>query len=271
MNDRESDSDDLHSCPHLGLASAPSLRRSSATSSHRCFRWPTPQPVDDRQQMSFCLADYPDCDWFVTARELAEPRRANRSLPLGSGKLLGLVALALAIVVGLALFRPWSLVAPASSSSGGGPAVSETATPSGVEAVATPSPSATPEATPSPTESPTPNPAPTRAAPAATAARATVAPVAAPATATPRRATATATPVPPTPSAVRTATPPAPVPSPVATAPPAVRVYTVREGDSLSSIAGSFGVTVGDLMKANGLAEGSTPRVGQPLVVPAGR
>lgn len=272
MYDRESDSEDLHCCPYLGLGSAPSLHCPHPTPSHRCFRWPTPQPVDDRQQESFCLAGYSDCGWFVPVLELAQPRQVSGPLPFGGRGLLGLVALALAIAVALILFRPWSWMAPASLEGDRVPAAAETATPAGAGVVPAPSASATPEATPSPTESPAPSPTPTGTT--ASAGRPTSAPATAtrgPATATATRAPAraTATRVPPTQTAVRPAATAGPTPVPGATAPPVVRLYTVKEGETLSSIAASLGVTVEDLRRANGLAEGASVRAGQPLVVPA--
>jgi LysM repeat protein len=46
------------------------------------------------------------------------------------------------------------------------------------------------------------------------------------------------------------------------------RTYMVKRGDTLSSIALKFGVTVKALLKANGLARGDVIRRGQVLVIP---
>jgi len=94
----------------------------------------------------------------------------------------------------------------------------------------------------------------------------TVSPTAAP------EGTATAQPT-PTPNAVPTAkasvsvaapTPGAPTPSPRSTP----RVYVAQAGDSLSTIAARFGVTVQALMAANGLTNPNLVNVGQVLVIP---
>lgn len=67
--------------------------------------------------------------------------------------------------------------------------------------------------------------------------------------------------------------PPSPAATPVATAVPTVEpsapatTYTVKRGDTLSSIAAAYGTTVNKLKKANGLTS-SLIRVGQELVIP---
>ncbi len=66
----------------------------------------------------------------------------------------------------------------------------------------------------------------------------------------------------PTPLATPTSSP-VPTRSPV----PAVRQYKVQPGDTLSSIAAQFGVSVRALVAANGL-KNDTIRVGETLVVP---
>jgi hypothetical protein len=68
-----------------------------------------------------------------------------------------------------------------------------------------------------------------------------------------------ATPVPPTPAAT-----PVPTPLPVATP----RSYVVQEGDTLSSIAASFGTTVAAIQSANGLGGSDIIEIGQVLVIP---
>jgi len=95
------------------------------------------------------------------------------------------------------------------------------------------------------TQEPTPSPSPT--------ALPTVAPSQAPvATASPTAA-ATATPRPATPKPSAKATP---------------QTYVVRPGDSLSSIAAAFGVSVQQLSAANNLTDPNQLSIGQVLVIP---
>jgi LysM repeat protein len=62
---------------------------------------------------------------------------------------------------------------------------------------------------------------------------------------------------------------PVSAPAPAVVAPPsAAKHYAVKQGDTLTSIAKSAGVTVADLESANNLKPASTLRIGQPLVVP---
>ena len=44
--------------------------------------------------------------------------------------------------------------------------------------------------------------------------------------------------------------------------------YTIQQGDTLSAIAASFGVTVADIVAANGLANADAIQAGQKLVIP---
>ncbi len=266
MDDRESGSDALHSCPYLGLASDPSLHCSFLTSSHRCFRWPTPQPVDYQQQRSHCLsADFHGCSWFASALEDRPDRRRRSYSRAGYAGLLGVVVAAALVVATLAYFRPWSLLLPVASDAGRAAL--------GAEPPATgPSPAATSTMVPEPTPEPaalaaslTPLPSPTAERQRTAAGSAATAP---PATAPAPRAPAT-------PAAhLPTSTPARPMATPWATpsgvpGSAAVRVYTVKEGDNLYSLARTFGVTVQELMKANNLQDGAYLRVGQTLVVPA--
>ena len=57
---------------------------------------------------------------------------------------------------------------------------------------------------------------------------------------------------------------PAPLPSPT---PPAPLVYTVQEGDTLGAIAQTYGVSVEDLMIANGIADPHVLHPGQTLII----
>lgn len=44
--------------------------------------------------------------------------------------------------------------------------------------------------------------------------------------------------------------------------------YTIQQGDTLSAIASSFGVTVADIVAANGLASADAIQAGQKLAIP---
>ena len=63
---------------------------------------------------------------------------------------------------------------------------------------------------------------------------------------------------------IATPSPRAPTPTPRSTP----RTYVAQAGDSLSTIAARFGVTVQALMTANGLANPNLINVGQVLVIP---
>lgn len=71
---------------------------------------------------------------------------------------------------------------------------------------------------------------------------------------------------------VFTATPPDPLPTVMvlgqASPAPAANTYAVQEGDSLSSIAEQFGVTVEALSAANGITDPTALVVGQVLTIP---
>jgi len=52
--------------------------------------------------------------------------------------------------------------------------------------------------------------------------------------------------------------------------PPGPLLYAVQEGDTLGAIAQTYGVSVEDLMAANGLADPNVLHVGQTLIIPVG-
>jgi LysM repeat protein len=66
--------------------------------------------------------------------------------------------------------------------------------------------------------------------------------------------------------------PPAVEPAPVATTGPSTaagqQVYTIVPGDTLSSIAQRFGVTIADLVEANDLPNPDSLRIGDELIIP---
>lgn len=59
-------------------------------------------------------------------------------------------------------------------------------------------------------------------------------------------------------------------PAPAATTAPAGQEYTVKGGDTLSSIAVQYNTTVDALLQANNISRGTPLRVGQKLALPAG-
>lgn len=79
------------------------------------------------------------------------------------------------------------------------------------------------------------------------------------------RTTPTAAAGTPVPTATSTATAPA---TPIATPTAAVREYIVQSGDTLSSIAQRFGVTIEAIVQANSLSDPGRLSIGQTLVIP---
>ncbi len=75
------------------------------------------------------------------------------------------------------------------------------------------------------------------------------------------------------PTSSPTALPPTSLPTPTATPEPAAltTTYTVRTGDTLSTIAERFGTSTSELLQLNGLGNANLVRVGQRLTVPIAR
>lgn len=61
------------------------------------------------------------------------------------------------------------------------------------------------------------------------------------------------------------------IPPATATVPPSPTpiTYTVRSGDTLYALSQRWGISLDDLLEANGLAEGGTLAIGQVLIIPA--
>ena len=95
-------------------------------------------------------------------------------------------------------------------------------------------------------------------------------------TRTPTRApTVTLTPAPPTPTPVPPTETPTPTLAPPTRTPappsPTPVFYIVQTGDTLSTIAAKFGVTMQALIDANGITDARVIRVGTRLIIPAKR
>jgi len=58
------------------------------------------------------------------------------------------------------------------------------------------------------------------------------------------------------------------VPDAASPTPPASLEYTVRAGDTLGAIAQAYGISIGDLMTANGITDPNVLHIGQTLVIP---
>ncbi|MCS7290772.1 MAG: LysM peptidoglycan-binding domain-containing protein [Roseiflexus sp.] len=54
-----------------------------------------------------------------------------------------------------------------------------------------------------------------------------------------------------------------------ASSPTPAGLYIVQPGDTLSELAIMFGVTIADIMAANGLTDPDSLQVGQPLIIPS--
>lgn len=81
-------------------------------------------------------------------------------------------------------------------------------------------------------------------------------------------AAVTPLPVEPTPAAAEATPAPEPQPATPAPAPPEPRRYTVQPGNTLSVIAGQFGVGVDEIVAANNLPNAESLQIGQELVIP---
>jgi LysM repeat protein len=180
------------------------------------------------------------------------------------GRPVGAVATLCVVVLLFFVAKPWSLLAPSSADSNQPVVSAQTSIPTqAVEGATSPEAPTTP--TPSSTVQPpdgTPGVTPAAAEEATTgpSAAASTTPTSQPTTATSPRAASTGTP-----NAAPSATVMA---MPTPTLPPGTQGYIVKQGDSLYSIAGQFGVTVEEIMKANALTDRSYLKLDQRLVIP---
>ena len=248
-------------CPLL-VSDDAAWRSAYASRDHRCWAVRPPAPLALAKQRQLCLtSEHARCTTYVAAHggpkdeghpAAADPGTADSllwpavrstplalepsrgrtgALPLASGRAGGQ-----ALLVGLMVLAFLVLViARTSGPSQSGPSSPGASGVIGVSPSASPTPSVIPTAMPSGSPSATPSAIPSGS------------PV--PASQPPPSASAAARPSP---------TPGASV----------VRRYTVKSGDTLSSIAARFGVTVTAIATANGITDRRLIRVGQVLVIP---
>jgi len=227
-------------CPFLALEADLRSTMAGYDPEHRCLARDDPQPIDRATQLALCLTDdHRSCEWYVQrSAALAKQRRTPRPAPDAR-----FISTRLVLEpddgwrpIGLAarpLRRRRLAMTGATLLVVGAAGAALSTRGFGLLTAAslpTVSPTAAPEGTATAQPTPTPNAVPT--------AKASVS-VAAP-------------------------TPGAPTPSPRSTP----RVYVAQAGDSLSTIAARFGVTVQALMAANGLTNPNLVNVGQVLVIP---
>jgi len=231
-------------CLDLGLEGNPSVRCPFPTPLHRCFASSVPARLDLEQQSTFCLSGaYLECDRRSVATRILVRHEASivsltgfrvwlSRLPSRTRRsLMGLAGLIVVAMLALGLQR-----IPSWAGMGGreGGRV--------IEPGAAPSPLVV-----APPSTPTPGGAIPGSSPSLPAASPTAGVGVSPTSAPPSTAT--------------------PLPLPSAT--PEPKTYVVQAGDNLWTIATDNGLTVDELMRANGLVDRGKLEVGQRLVIPA--
>jgi LysM repeat protein len=271
-------------CPYLRAADG-TWRSAVPTREHRCWALDPPSALPTATQQELCLTEaHAGCERFLSSRERRAASLAQdqievgrlesarfgafispvpvavdpRPAPAESGRggrttrrrIPGLIVAGGVVLVGIvalaAIFGGGRLPFLAAASPSPRPSVS-------VAPVVTAAP--TPVPTPIMTSSPRPTVIPTGTAAAPTAASSTPTRTPAPTRAAPSQPA-------PTPSARPARTPAA---TPVV---PIARKYTVKEGDTLKSIANKFGLKPRDLRAVNDI--GKEVVVGQRLLIPEG-
>jgi|GEM_PF-3230008 len=271
-------------CPHLGVNDDRDTHYLYATSLNRCYVRPVPVRVDTAHQDSYCLSpQHTACPRLTKAQPTpTSPTSVDRppSAPIiavqlpgraaGAGRRWVIGALVAICVVLSVLFLVNLAGVVQSFQEQASKVVSAPVAVS--EPTVIPSPQATvPAAAPAQTTVPAAAPAQTTV-PTAAPAQATR-PTAAPAqTTVPTAAPAQATRVPSSYAVVATVQPASTAVSSLPTrglTPSASVLYVVKSGDTLWSIARSYGVTIDDIVKANSLLTDRTAIVtGQRLVIP---
>lgn len=251
----------LRACPYIGLSSDASISRLVATSAHRCHRWATPQTVEKEHQVRFCLNEkHLNCPWFVQPGGSFSSRREHYN-PVSRKQRVAGVAGLLSVLI-LVFIAAKMFVWPAffgenqEQAAGAVPAATATSAPAGTAANPTAGQAAPIAEAPSAQVAPEVTTVPT-------AAQSTTVPVVAQLAATATPTAARAEPTTTAPGSTSTAQP-----TPQATPSTGERIYEVKQGDTLYGLAIIYGVTVEDIMKANGLTDRASLRVGQKLVIP---
>jgi LysM repeat protein len=250
-------------CPNLGIADDPAVRCLGASSFHRCHGDPRPRLIGTRYQIDFCLSgEYGKCSrWQPSESETSvvagvgylfgwdgrSLRRAAAEVVRHLGTaVMGLAWMALAVTA-IVLLAPLLTAANPGARAGALPLRDVSANSARPQAAAV----ETPEAAASLAVQPT-------AGPAGPEAVNQIAPT----------------------SEVAAASAPAPdlTPSPEASAPRAEKPpsgpasqeqsYVVQSKDTLWSLARAHGVTVDDIMRANGLGNRDYIRTGQTIIIP---
>ena len=226
-------------CPHLGLDGDPSTRCLFATPEHRCHRSGSPASISAERQMEVCLSgSYQDCSLEGAGAGLPVAGIVDavtqRRKGVGKRDLMLLRTALLTIVflgVSLGILAMFIFSAPVSGSGTGAVAGG---TPAPVVDVGTPGAEVVSVA---PVASPTPSTGSSGAAAGGSLAASGTATAVARAEASP-------------------------------TSEPSGKVYVVQAGDTLWSVATSHGVTVDEMMAANGLENQNFIWSGQKLVIP---
>ncbi len=256
----------LRACPYIGLSSDASISRLVATSAHRCHRWATPQTVEKDHQVAFCLNDnHIKCPWFVQPGGSFSSRREQYNPISRKQRIVGVAALLsvllMVFITGKMFVWPVLFGGNQEIAAGGIPVATATSAPAGAAMTQT-AVQTVPITTVTVTQSTT------TASPQPTDVQSTAVPVAAQPTVT---STPTATRAISTAVTLRPTSTPSPTARPQITPPAGGLIYEVQSGDTLYGLATAHGITVEDIMKANGLTDRASLRVGQKLVIPPAR
>lgn len=265
QEEQEENEQPTNVCPHLGLVGDSSAHRLFATASHRCYFGSKPERITRDHQIAFCLSEeHVDCYRLPDAEGRSSDRDAAVAFPPGRNRVLGAIAVASAVLIAIALLWDWLLPVQTMAESGRGARAQQppgaATTPSGLFQGA-PARAASPTLAAPMSQAPTSHVAGPSSASSSPGAVATAS-VSPSVPATPLR-TPTVSPG----IAGAGITPGVSSPTPVATMSGA-RTYVVKEGDTLWGVATLFGVTVEQIMRANGLEDRGSISVGQRLIIP---
>lgn len=222
-------------CPHLGLIGDPSTACLFVSDSHRCFRLETSEPVTEGEQAEYCIsANYSGCPRFQ-GRDTGVGDLPRRRGSTGHGLLeRKSTLLAAGMFLGLAivgLVIVWGVLSGTNQAAGQSDTGSTGSTSAPVRQGS--------GVLPATAGGGTPTAAPTLPS------QSTVSPVVVPTSPTG------------TPTAARTPATPG-----------AQKIYVVSPGETLWSVALKHGISVEELMAANGLTNRSYVQAGQRLVIP---